>query len=396
MIKRPNYLERLIAYKDNEQIKVITGVRRSGKSSLLMMWQEYLKEHEPDYDVIYINFEHPDTFSLHEGAALYAFLKSEVKTDRVYFLFDEIQLVNEWQRYVNGLRIAFNCDVYLTGSNSELLSGELATFISGRYVEISIYPLSLLEYLTFRGYELNESKDPYFRDYLENGGFPLTALTTNQIARIGIMKGIYDSILFRDVARRGGVEDTDLLERIVAYLMDNIGNQVSANNIANYLTSAGYKTYAGTISRYLQLLEQAFVFYRAQRYDIRGKERLKTLGKYYAIDLGLRNHVLGRTDTDRGSQIENLVYLRLRQQGYTVFVGKYDEIEIDFVCFRDQTVMYVQVCEHLPKGSEREIENILRIRDNYDRLVVTMNTLDVGVRQGVEVVHIYDFLLEDF
>lgn len=396
MIKRPNYLERLIAYKDNEQIKVITGVRRSGKSSLLMMWQEYLKEHEPDYDVIYINFEHPDTFSLHEGAALYAFLKSEVKTDRVYFLFDEIQLVNEWQRYVNGLRIAFNCDVYLTGSNSELLSGELATFISGRYVEISIYPLSLLEYLTFRGYELNESKDPYFRDYLENGGFPLTALTTNQIARIGIMKGIYDSILFRDVARRGGVEDTDLLERIVAYLMDNIGNQVSANNIANYLTSAGYKTYAGTISRYLQLLEQAFVFYRAQRYDIRGKERLKTLGKYYAIDLGLRNHVLGRTDTDRGSQIENLVYLRLRQQGYTVFVGKYDDIEIDFVCFRDQTVMYVQVCEHLPKGSEREIENILRIRDNYDRLVVTMNTLDVGVRQGVEVVHIYDFLLEDF
>lgn len=395
MIDRPFYFNKLKTYKDNEQIKVISGVRRSGKSSLLLLWQEFLHENEKNAEIIYLNFEHPDTFYLHEGAELYNYLKTKVTAKRVYFLFDEIQLVNDWQRYVNGLRVAFDCDIYLSGSNSELLSGELATLLSGRYVEIPVYPLSFVEYLVFRNYKESESKDPYFRDYLSNGGFPLPTLTNSTFARTGIMKGIYDSILLRDVAQRSGVQDTALLERIVAFLMDNIGHPVSANNISNYLTSTGFKTFVSTISKYLALLEQAFVFYKAERYDIRGKERLKTLGKYYAVDLGLRHHVLGRADIDRGSQIENLVYLKLAQEGYKVFVGKYDDFEIDFVCFRDQSVKYIQVCEQLPKDSGRETENLLKIRDNYDRLVVTMNTLDVGVKDGIEIIHIYDFLLND-
>lgn len=395
MIERPFYLNKLKAHKDDEQIKIITGVRRSGKSSLLILWQNYLQKSEPDSDVIFLNFEHPDTFHLHEGAQLYEYLKSTVTKDRVYFLFDEIQLVNDWQRYINGLRVAFKCDIYLSGSNSELLSGEFATYLSGRYVELPIYPLSFREYLDFCGYRQNESKDPYFRSYLEDGGFPLTALTQNADARTGIMKGIYDSILLRDVAQRRGVQDTALLERVVAFLMDNIGHTISANNIANYLTSSGMKTYVSTISSYLSLLEQAYVFYRAERYDIRGKERLKTLGKYYAVDLSLRRHVLGKNDIDRGSQIENLVYIRLRQQGYTVFVGKYDNLEIDFVCFQNRTVKYVQVCEQLPPDSDRETNNLLKIRDNYDRYIVSMNSLDAGIRDGIDVIHIYDFLLND-
>ncbi len=395
LIKRPDYFNKLLAYKDKEPIKVITGVRRSGKSSLLLMWKEYLEENQPASEVLYLNFEHPSSFKLHEGAHLMDYLQSKITKGHVYFLFDEIQFVSDWQKYINGLRLAYNCDIYLTGSNSELLSGELATLLTGRYVEIAVFPLSFKEYLFFRGYEGKENKDPYFRDYLDNGGFPLTVMTADSFVRDGIMRALFDSVLFRDVAFRGAIQNPDQLMRVVAYLMDNIGNPISASSIANYLTSAGFKTYAETIGRYLHLLEQAYAFYHVERYDIRGKERLKTLGKYYAVDLGLRNYVLGRTDISRGSQIENLVFLRLLQGGYKVFVGKYDDKEIDFVCFRGKTVKYIQVCEQLPKDSDREIDNLLLIRDNYDRLVVTMNTLDVGSRHGVEIIHIYDFLLAD-
>lgn len=393
MIERPDYFSKLLAFKDQESIKVITGVRRSGKSTLLLMWKDYLEREETNSDVIYLNFEHPATFHLHDGASLLDYLKAKVQRKRVYFLFDEIQIVSGWQKYVNGLRLAYNCDIYLAGSNSSLLSGELATLLTGRYVEMPVFPLSFKEYLSFRNYKSHESKDLYLRDYLENGGFPLVVLTEDSFVRDGIMRALFDSVLFRDVALQGAIQNTDQLMRIVAYLMENVGNPVSASKIANYLTSAGLKTYPETIGRYLQLLEEAFVFYRAERYDIRGKMRLKTLGKYYVVDLGLRNFVLGRPDINRGSQIENVVFLRLLQGGYKVFVGKYDEKEIDFVCFKGQKVKYIQVCERLPKDSDREIDNLLLARDNYERLVVTMNTLDVGVRRGIEVMHIHDFLL---
>ncbi|NLO68252.1 MAG: ATP-binding protein [Bacteroidales bacterium] len=395
LIKRPDYFDKLLAYKDKEPIKVITGVRRSGKSSLLLMWKEFLEENQPASDVIYLSFEHPSSFKLHEGAHLMDYLQSKTTKEHVYFLFDEIQFVSDWQKYINGLRLAYNCDIYLTGSNSELLAGELATLLTGRYVEIAVFPLSFKEYLSFRGYEGGENKDLYFRDYLDNGGFPLTVMTADAFVRDGIMRALFDSVLFRDVVFRGAIQNPDQLMRVVSYLMDNIGNPLSASSIANYLTSAGFKTYADTISRYLHLLEQAYTFYRVERYDIRGKERLKTLGKYYAVDLGLRNYVLGRTDINRGSQIENLVFLRLLQAGYKVFVGKYDDKEVDFVCFKGKTVKYIQVCERLPVDNDREIDNLLLIRDNYDRLVVTMNTLDVGSRRGIDIIHIYDFLLAD-
>lgn len=394
--QRSHYLNKLLDYKDNETIKVITGVRRAGKSHLLLLLKDFLTEQEPDADILYFNFEHPQTFPLHDGAKLYAHLRKRVSKKRVYFLFDEIQLVRDWQRYVNGLRVEFDCDIYLTGSNANLLSGELATLLGGRFVEIPVFPLSFGEYMSFRGAIAEEGRDRYFRDYLKDGGFPLIALTEKENVKAGILRGISDSIVFRDVAARGSVKDTDLLQRLILYLMDNIGNSISATKIANYLNSSGEPTRSATVSKYLGLLEDAFVFYHAQRYDIRGKEYLKTLGKFYTVDLGLRNEILGRWDTNRGSQIENLVYLRLLQLGYSVYVGKYEDVEIDFVCFRGSEVKYVQVCERLPIESERETRNLLRIPDNYERKIITMNKLDVGIRDGIEIVHIYDFLTEDF
>lgn len=393
MLQRHSYLTKLIQYKDTEFVKVISGVRRSGKSFLLKMFQEYLNTVMTDETIIFLNFEHPDTFGLLSYDTLYQYIKEKIEPNKkAYFLFDEIQEVNNWQKLVNGLRVAYNCDIYITGSNANLLSGEMATYLTGRYVEIQIFPLTFEELLGYKKVTDLKGKQVIFDSYLKFGGFPSVALLDHDELKKDVLKGIYNSIILKDVSLRANISNMDLLLKISLYLMDNIGNAVSSNKIANYLTSSGTKTKGETVEKYLSLLEDSFTFYKAVRYDIRGKERLKTLGKYYVVDTGIRNSVLGRLNTDMGSQIENIVFLKLMQSGYEVFVGKYDDVEIDFVCFKNEVVKYIQVTYEMPKDSNREIRNLLLVRDNYERIIVTMNYFDVGNVNGIQIIHLYDFL----
>ncbi|NMV82465.1 MAG: ATP-binding protein [Erysipelotrichia bacterium] len=385
---RSNYLDKLIKYMDTEFVKLITGVRRSGKSFLLKMLEEHL--HKQNRKTIYLNFEHPDTFSIQTADKLYEFIKTQVITDeRVYFLFDEIGEVDNWQKLINGLRIAFNCDIYITGSNANMLSGELATYLSGRYIEIKVYPLSLVELKEFTE---EVSIDQYLQEYIKYGGFPSVVLTKDDQMKSDILKGIYSSILLKDVSIRGNITQIDVLMKLSLYLLDNIGKSVSSSKISNYFKSMNQVVKPETINKYLRLLENAFIFYKATRYDIRGKEHLKTLGKYYVVDLGLKNIMLGRMNSNLGSMIENIVYLKLINDGWHVFVGKYDDLEIDFVCFKDTYTKYVQVTLSMPLNSTRETDNLLHVKDNYERIIVTYDYKDVGVIDGIKIVHLTTFL----
>ncbi|MDD3382602.1 MAG: ATP-binding protein [Bacilli bacterium] len=385
---RSHYLNQMIQYLDTEFVKLVTGVRRSGKSFLLKMLENHLVQQNKN--TMYLNFEHPDTFNLQTVDKLYEYIKSNIKTnEKVYFLFDEIAEVSNWQKLINGLRVAFNCDIYITGSNANMLSGELATYLSGRYVEIKIYPLSLMEIMNFSE---EDSIDEYLQKYIKYGGFPSVVLTEDEQMKIDILKGIYNSILLKDVSLRGNITQIDILMKLSLYLLDNIGKSVSSPKISNYFKSMNQVVKPETINKYLQLLENAFIFYKATRYDIRGKEHLKTLGKYYVVDLGLKNIMLGRMNSNLGSMIENIVYLKLIKDGWNVFVGKYDDLEIDFVCFKDDRIQYVQVTLSIPESSTRETDNLLIVRDNYERIVVTYDYKDVGVIDGVKIIHLTTFL----
>lgn len=394
MLKRVKYLNKLIQYKDTEFIKVITGVRRSGKSTLLALFRQYIKANGSN-NIIFINFEHPDTFDMRDYKSLYEYIRLNVHEEgKVYFLFDEIQEVEGWQKLVNGLRIAYDCDIYITGSNASLLSGELSTYLTGRYVEIEMYPFTFSEIIEFKNIHSEKEIQEAFNDYLKYGGFPSIINLDDELLKHEVLRGIYNSVILKDVSLRANIEDVDMLLRISLYLMDNIGNPISTNSVANYIRNQGYKTSFERVDSYLNLLENAFIFYKAQRYDLRGKERLKTLGKYYVVDLGLRNTMLQRTTTNRGSQLENIVYLKLLNDGFNVFVGKYDKYEIDFVCFKNDEVKYVQVAYELPTDNDRESRNLLLIKENYEKIIITMNYLDVGINNGIRVVHIIDFLLD--
>jgi len=385
---RTYYLNQLIKYLDSEFIKVITGVRRSGKSFLLKMLQTHLLENNKT--TIYLNFEHPNTFSLTTVDRLYEYIKTQIKTkEKIYFLFDEIAEVSDWQKLINGLRVAYDCDIYITGSNANLLSGELATYLSGRYVEVKVYPLSLDEFMKFSD---EKNIDAYLEKYLRFGGFPSVALTRDEQMKIDILKGIYNSIILKDVSLRGNITQVDVLLKLALYLLDNIGNAISGSKISNYFRSMNQIVKPETINKYLHLLENAFIFYKATRYDIRGKEHLKTLGKYYVVDLGLKNIMLGRMNSNLGSMIENIVFLKLIKDGWQVFVGKYDHFEIDFVCFKEHRTKYVQVTLSIPNNSKRETENLLMVRDNYERVIVTYDYKDVGIVDGIKIIHLTEFL----
>jgi len=395
MISREAYIERIKPMLDTEFVKVITGVRRSGKSFLLLMIKELLVARGiKEEQIIHLNFEHPDYYPLMEEGKLYEYLKETISTtEKVYFLFDEIQEVANWQKLINGLRIAFCSDIYLTGSNASLLSGEMATYLTGRYVEVKVLPLSFEEYLKFKGYGAHEG-ERYFRDFLEYGGFPSVVLQNENQLRKDVLNGIYSSILLRDVAGRAIVKEPELLERIAIFLLDNVGQLVSTNKIANTIRSTGRKVSNNTVESYLALLENSFLFYKVRRYDIRGKEYLANQAKYYTVDLGFILSQVKKVVSNRGSRIENLVFLELIRQGYDVFVGKYEAKEIDFVAMRHDEVLYIQVTEHLPEKSNRETENLLHLPTGHKKLIITSSWDNVGEYEGIPIVHIHDFLLE--
>ncbi|MDR0845926.1 MAG: ATP-binding protein [Lactobacillales bacterium] len=393
MIVRPIYLDWIVEAKDSEFIKVITGVRRAGKSFLLKMFLDHLLENGvAEENIIYINFEDMNYDHLLTAKALFAYLKETVIDGKTtYFLFDEIQLVEDWERVVNSLRVSFSSDIYVTGSNSKMLSGELATLLSGRTITIEMLPLSFTEFTTFNKTADEVTTNQLYDEYAEFGGFPAVVLQKTAALKTNALHSVFDTIVLNDIAERGKIREIDVLKRVIKFLLDNIGQLISVKTIADTLTSANMKTTTKSVSRYLELLEEAFLFYKVSRYDIRGKERLRSGAKYFVTDVGLRNKVLGRFAGNLGGQIENLVYLQLRRLGYEIFVGKLDNKEVDFVVVKDGVTKYVQVALELPKNTH-ETDNLIAIKDSFQKIVITGKLEDIGMTDGIPIVHIVDFL----
>lgn len=397
MFQRPVYLNQLIKFKDSDFIKVITGVRRSGKSVLLMLYKEYLKnENVKDDHIIYMNFESYDYQTITTEDKFRRKLDQLIPedNDKVYFLFDEIQAVDRWQRVINGLRVSFKSDIVITGSNANMLSGELATLLSGRYIEVPIYPFSFLEFLSANKIEINSRKiDSAYSEYEKYGGFPSVVIAEESI-KDTILSGIFDTIVLNDVALRAGVKDATALKSIISFIADNVGQLVNASKIVNTLKNEGINTTVHTVNRYLDLLENGYLFYRAKQYDIRGREYLRTNGKYFIVDSGLRRNAIGRKDGNYSNRLENIVYIELLRRGYTVDVGKLDSKEIDFIARKLDETLYVQVAYELPDNMH-ETDNLLNIKDNYKKIVITGRYYEINQIDGIPIIYIVDWLLSE-
>lgn len=397
MIKRAEYLKKLIQFRDTDLIKVITGVRRSGKSVLLMQYRDYLKSQGvADNQIIYLNFEELELLSVRTADALVKVLQPKLDKQRhQYIMLDEIQMVDGWQTVVNGIRVSYDCDIIVTGSNAKMLSGELATLLSGRYVEIPIYPFSFKEFLAAKEITSDSREvDQAFLAYEKYGGFPLVTLSPVAL-KDDILSSLYDTITLKDVAERAQVRDITSLRALVAFLADNIGQLVQPAKVAGVLKNEGISISNHTVENYLQLLEDAFLFYRARQYDLRGKKYLRTAGKYFIVDPGLRRTAISRWPGNYAGQLENVVYIELQRRGYTVDVGKINTKEIDFVARKVDRVLYVQVSYEIPANSH-ETDNLLQLRDNYEKLLITQRHYpDIHDVDGISVVNIVDWLLRD-
>lgn len=396
MFARPDYLKQLIQLKDTDFIKVITGVRRSGKSTLLMLYKEYLQEQKiDDSQIIYINFESLGYQIITNEEQFRELLIKKLPKDnrRIYLLLDEIQVVEGWQRVVNGIRVSYQSDIVITGSNASMLSGELATLLSGRYIEIPIYPLSFQEFLEAKNIDQDSRMvDVMYSEYERYGGFPSVVLADETI-KDTILSGIFDTIVLNDVALRAGVKDAVVLKAIIRFLADNIGQLVNNSKIVNTLKNEGVATSVHTVNRYLDLLEQGYLFYRVQQYDIRGREYLRTNGKYFIVDAGLRRNAVGRKDGNYGNRLENIVFVELLRRGYKIDVGRIDSKEIDFVARKLDETLYIQVTYELPENTH-ETDNLLMIKDNYKKIVITGRYYQTKQQDGIPIYYIVDWLLE--
>lgn len=396
LIQRPRYMEFLRKFKDNEAVKIITGIRRSGKTFLMNMLIDELKDSGTAEDqIIHINFENLAFNKIKNEMDLYDYVhEHENKTKKNYLFFDEIQHVQNWQRAINSFRVDMNADIYVTGSNAFLLSGELATLLSGRYVELKVYPLSFKEYYDFKQ-GTPQTSFKLFTEYIEDGGFPAVDTAPDLDLKVALKKGIFDSVVLRDIALRAKTRDDKAIIAVIEFLMSEVGSSISATKISNTLRSNGFKTTTATVISYLRLLEESYLFYQAKKYDIRGKKYLSTMGKYYVADTGLRNMQLNKNYRDNlGHQIENIVFIELLRRGYTVDVGDYSGKEIDFIAKKGKAVEYYQVTEHLPENSTRETDNLRFIPDGYQKTVLTLSQFDVGAIDGIPVKYIVDWLLE--
>lgn len=398
MIIREEYLKRVIDAKDKDFIKVITGVRRSGKSTLLLMFKEYLlKEGIKETSIIHINFESALYDDIKDYKDLYNYIKDKLSKKKTYILLDEVQNISSWQKAVNSLKVDFDVDIYITGSNAYLLSSELSTLLSGRYIEIKMYPLSFKEYLKFNNYD-NTDIENKFNEYLKYGGLPaVTLIKDNDELVMSYLNDIYSTIVKKDIIDRNNIKDTALLENIIKYIASNIGSSISSNKISDYLNSNKIiqKTNHQTIDNYLNMLEKSFIVYKAERTDIKSKSLLKTLGKYYISDIGIRNIILGFRNIDEGHILENLVYLELLRRGYRVNIGKTNEYEVDFVAENPNEVTYYQVTRSLANEEvkNREIRSLESISDNYEKIILTMDKTINKDYNGIKVINIIDWLL---
>ena len=398
MIIRDNYLKKLIGAKDTEFIKVITGVRRSGKSTLLLMFKDYLINNGvKEENIIYINFESALYDDIKNYKDLYNYVKEKVKKDMIYLLLDEVQNVESWERAINSFKVDFKIDIYLTGSNAYLLSSELSTLLSGRYIEIKMYPLSFSEYLIFNNYD-NKDLDDKFNEYLKYGGLPaITLIKDNNELVLSYLNDIYNTIVKKDIIDRNNIKDVALLENIIKYLSNNIGSSVSSTKISDYLNSNKIveKSNHQTIDNYLNMLEKSFIMYKANRTDIKSKALLKTLGKYYISDTGIRNIILGFRNIDEEHLLENVVYLELLRRGYRVNIGKSNDYEVNFVAENPNDIKYYQVTKSLlnEEFKMRELRSLESIADNYEKIILTMDKSINRDYNGIKVVNIIDWLL---
>ncbi len=397
MISRDDYLKKLVKFKDKELIKVVTGIRRCGKSTLFTIYQNYLKEIGIDENhIIEINLEdikYHDILS--DYIKLYDAVMEQVKDNKKYYVFlDEVQKVNEFQKACDGLFIKNNIDLYITGSNSNLLSGELATLLSGRYVEIKMLPLSFKEFVSYYNGENNLER--LYQRYISFGSFPYT-VNFDEIDDVDVyIKGIYDSILVNDIINRKKFPDITMLKSIIFFLLDNIGNLTSTNKIADTMTSSGRNISVHTVESYIEAFLGSFTFYKASRYDIKGKQYLKTGDKYYVSDPGLRYILLGRKQGDNGRILENVVYLELLRRGYEVYIGKIDDLEIDFVAVNSRGIEYYQVSESVRDENtlNRELKPLKTIKDNFPKYILTMDIDPDTTYDGIIKINVLDWLLK--
>ena len=397
MIDRPNYINAIVPYIDKPLVKILAGIRRCGKSTIFEMLKlELLKRGVSEGNIIqkrYTEMDIPESTSAKE---MYDELLNAIAgKGRCYLLLDEIQEIKDWEKAVNSLLEGADVDIYVTGSNSKLMSSEISTYLTGRYVSIPVYTLSFREYLDFKAGSTLSRKE-LLEEYIRFGGFPIIALADyEEQSAYQIVNGIYHTVVSRDIVKRHRINKQDLFDRVVRYIIENTGKTFSANSIAKFLKSEHRTVSVESIYNYLRWLEQAFIIYPCQRYDLQGKSILKTQEKYYLADISLKYSLLGYNRKMLDGAMENIVFLELKRRGYDVFIGKNESKEIDFIASRRDEKIYVQVCVQIPADSDREVGNLMEIKDHYPKYVATMNSMDAGIENGIKIVHLADFLLEE-
>ena len=396
LLQRKEYLDKLIAFRDKQIIKIVTGIRRCGKSTLLRLYQDWLKaQGVSENQIISINFEDMDYEELTDYKKLYAYLKERLVRDNMTYIFlDEIQHVDNFPKVVDSLYIKEKVDIYMTGSNAYMLSSEIATLISGRYVQIEMLPLSFREYMESTG--SMDDRGVKYTEYLENSSFPFTLELKGHPDEIrDYLEGLYNTIVVKDIVNRKRITDTMMLKSVLRFVFDNIGNPLSSKKIADTMTSDGRKIDVKTVEKYLEALSESYIIYQAKRYNIKGKQYLKTLEKYYVVDIGLRFMLLGSRQVDAGHILENVIYLELLRRGYNVYVGKIDTFEVDFVAQNRKGTAYFQVAltARDEKTLERELRPLQAIRDHYPKVLLTMDEDPEAQYDGIRRLNARDWLL---
>lgn len=405
LINRPEYLNQLIQNRDVDLVKIVTGIRRCGKSSLLDLFHQYLSDNGvAGANIIHMNLESLRYRNLLNYLTFYDYISERIpKKGKTYLIFDELQAVEHWEKAIESFRLDFDVDIYITGSNAYLLSTEFSTLLSGRYVEIRMLPLSFKEFLTFYEFSPSVTAEEKFQRYLQFGGMPiLREYQFNETRSNQALEGIYSTVVLRDILQRNNQADQGMLQKIMLFLCSNIGSITSPNSIGNVLSNEGDiqtrkgKNVAGkTVDKYITLLRSAFIFYSVGRYDVKGKQLLKTLGKNYIIDMGFRNMLLGYRDADRGHILENIIFLELIRRDYRVYIGKVGETEVDFVAEKPNDKLYIQVTESMlsPETRERELRPLRMIPDNYEKIILSMDRNYIKSYDGIKSLYLIDWLL---
>lgn len=397
MIARIDYINYLNKFKDMPLIKVISGVRRCGKSTLFLQYIEHLKSNNIDDDhIIFINFEDLEYEEYTNYKTLYNYLNKRIIDSKKYYIFlDEIQNVEKYEKTVDSLLIKGNCDIYITGSNAYMLSSELSTLLSGRYIQIKMFPLSFKEYVSYYK-DVNNNYEDLFNKYINSSSYPFSINFKEENLLNKYLEDIYNSIIIKDISLRIKKLDISLLHRIVKFMFDSIGSILSINNIANKLTSDGYKVDNKTVSKYIEVLTESMFFYKVERYDVKGKNILSSLEKYYVVDIGIRQIKLGRNYTDLGHIIENIVYLELMRRNYNVYIGYFTNAEIDFVAIKNGEMEYYQVCLSLLNEEvlKREVKSLKMINDNYPKYIISMDKVGTNYNiDGIKHINLIDWLM---